>query len=236
MDALASSSCLSSCTAGSASPQGKVRPVLAPAGLGQGGISGPGARGMIRLMVKSSPLMLITGFLVGFLAMYVAVRDRDPGPVVIRDPSLLSPARPVSQAEQDAIAELESRLTGTPSDLSLLTDLANLNWDIENFPQAIVWYRRALEISPFNPDLRTDLGTALFYDGSVEEALSEFGQALSISPNHPQALINMGIVLVEGRGDRDGAVRLWEQFLQNHPDHPRAAMIRQEIESLRAGP
>jgi tetratricopeptide (TPR) repeat protein len=130
---------------------------------------------------------------------------------------------------------LESRLAGDPGDLDILTDLANLNWDIEDYAQAVVWYRRALEIAPFNPDLRTDLGTALFYENRIDEAIREFEQALAISPNHPQALINMGIVLLDARGDRDGALELWEQFLETNPAHARAPMIREEIENLRGG-
>lgn len=167
--------------------------------------------------------------------MYLVVRDRDMGPIVIRDPSLLQPARPVSQEQRDLIAQLEGRLTGTPADLPVLTDLANLNWDIEDYAQAAVWYRRALEIDPLNPDLHTDLGTALFYENQVDEALDEFQQALEISPDHPQALINMGIVLIEARNDREGAVALWQHFLETSPDHPRAQMIRQEIANLESG-
>jgi cytochrome c-type biogenesis protein CcmH/NrfG len=187
-------------------------------------------------MVKFSVPLVLAGFLAGFLVMYLAVRDRDLGPIVIRDPSLLQPARPVAtQAQRDLLAQLEARLTGAPSDLAILTDLANLNWDIEEFGQAAMWYRRALEIDPLDADLRTDLGTALFYENQVEESLGEFEMALEISPNHPQALINMGIVLIDARGDREGAIALWEQFLQTSPDHPRAEMIRQELANLRAG-
>jgi cytochrome c-type biogenesis protein CcmH/NrfG len=190
---------------------------------------------MIRLMIKSSVPLLLAGFFAGFLVMYLAVRDRDMGPLVIRDPSLLQPSPPASQEQRDLIAQLESRLTGTPADLPALTDLANLNWDIEDFAQAAVWYRRALEIDPNNPDLHTDLGTALFYENQVDESLAEFQQALEINPDHAQALINMGIVLIEARNDRDGAIALWQHFLETSPDHPRAGMIREEIANLRTG-
>lgn len=190
-------------------------------------------RGIIPEMIKSSVPLVLAGFLAGFLLMYMAVRNRDLGPVVIRDPSLLSPAPVATEAQKQMLTQLEGRLRGTPADLDILTDLANLNWDIEDYEQAIMWYRRALEIAPSNPDLHTDLGTALFYEDRVDESLEEFEQALDLSPNHPQALINMGIVLLEARNDRDGALELWERFLATNPDHPRAPMIRQEIENLK---
>jgi cytochrome c-type biogenesis protein CcmH/NrfG len=193
------------------------------------------ARDMIRMMTKSSVPLLLAGFLAGFAVMYAALGDRDLGPIVIRDPTLLSPTRTATPTERDLLTQLESRLAGDPGDLDILTDLANLNWDIEDYAQAVVWYRRALEIAPFNPDLRTDLGTALFYENRIDEAIREFEQALAISPNHPQALINMGIVLLDARGDRDGALELWEQFLETNPAHARAPMIREEIENLRGG-
>ena len=191
-------------------------------------------RGMIHLMTKSVP-MLLAGFLAGFLVIYLAVRDRDIGPITIRDPAALAPARTVTAGERDMLAQLESRLTGTPADLDILTDLANLNWDIENYAQAVIWYGRALELAPDDPDLHTDLATALFYENRVEDAVAEFQEALAISPNHPQALINLGIVLLEARMDREGALELWEQFLATNPAHPRAEVIRQEVENLRSG-
>lgn len=187
-------------------------------------------------MSKSSVPLLLAGFLVGFLAMYLAVRDRDLGPLVIRDPSLLSaaPTPAATDDQRQLMAQLESRLTGTPSDLPILTDLANLNWDIEDYAQAVVWYQRAIAISPSNPDLQTDMGTALYYEDHLEEAIAAFQAALALDPNHPQALINLGIALLDGRGDREGAIALWERFIQSNPDHPSVGMIRQEIETLRA--
>jgi cytochrome c-type biogenesis protein CcmH/NrfG len=190
--------------------------------------------GMIRWMSKSSVPLLLAGILAGFLVVYMAVRDRDPGPIVIRDPSILTPARVPTESEREMLAQLESRLTGTPADLAILTDLANLNWEIEDYAQAAVWYRRAIEISPFDADLHTDLGTALFYDDRLAEAVAAFDEALTLDPVHPQALINLGIVRLEGQGDREGAIALWEQFIATNPDDPRVEMMRQEIQNLRA--
>ena len=187
---------------------------------------------MIRWMSKSSVPLLLAGFLAGFLVMYLAVSNRDPGPTVIRDPSILAPARVATDTEQELLVELEARLTGTPADLAILTDLANLNWDVENYAEAAAWYRRALEITPGNPDLYTDLGTALFYENRVDEAVAAFEAALELNPNHPQALINLGIVRLEGLGDRAGAIQLWERFVDQNPEHPRAGVIREELLNL----
>lgn len=183
-------------------------------------------------MSKSSVPLLLAGFVAGFLVMYLIARDRDPGPVVIRDPSLLSPAPAATQADREMLSQLESRLTGAPSDLPILTDLASLSWNIEDFAQAVVWYQRAIDLAPNDADLRTDLGTALYYDDRLEEAVAAFESALAIDPDHPQALINLGIALLDGRGDQAGAVALWERFVAAHPDHPRAEAIREEIRSL----
>lgn len=200
------------------------------------------ARGIIRLMSKSSVPLLLAGFLAGFIGMYLGVRDRDPGPVVIRDPALLAQAAgaasptPAQQAQREMASQLEARLTGAPSDLPILRDLANLTWDLGDFGQAAVWYRQAVALAPGDPDLRTDLATVLFLGGSPAEAIGEFEEALRIDPVHPQALINYGIVLVEARQDPAAARELWERFLEAHPTHPSASMVRQEIANLAPGP
>jgi tetratricopeptide (TPR) repeat protein len=49
------------------------------------------------------------------------------------------------------------------------------------------------------------------------KALETFDRAITVDPKHENARINKGIVLMNDLGDRDGAVRSWEELLEINP-------------------
>ena len=189
-------------------------------------------------MNRDSYLLLISGLLVGFIATYLVVRDRDLGPIVIRDALVTSPAPSAENMQDDSqmIQRLEAELIETPDDSQLLVDLANLYFDIQSYQGAIAYYDRALELRPDDPSLRTDLATALYYSNQVDRAMVEFETSLAIAPNHPQTLFNMGVVLLENRNDREGAIELWEKLILMNPTYPQLDLVRTEIERVRNQP
>ena len=191
-------------------------------------------------MNKDSALLLLVGLLLGFLATYLLVRNRDLGPLVLRDvPGLMSGGPIEAQANEriDAlIQQAEGRLEQNPGDFQALTELANLNFDRDDFQGAIDYYGRALEINPDDATVRTDMGTALYYLDRVDFAAAEFEKSLSIDPTHPQALFNMGVLLLEERNDRAGALQLWERLVATNPGYPQIGMVREEIARVKSQP
>ena len=191
-------------------------------------------------MNKDSALLLLVGLLLGFLATYLLVRNRDLGPLVLRDvPGLMSGGPIEAQANEriDAlIQQAEGRLEQNPGDFQTLIELANLNFDRDDFQGAIDYYSRALEINPDDATVRTDMGTALYYLDRVDFAAAEFEKSLSIDPTHPQALFNMGVLLLEERNDRAGALQLWERLVDANPGYPQIGMVREEIARVKSQP
>jgi tetratricopeptide (TPR) repeat protein len=183
----------------------------------------------------------IFGVLAGFLATYILLGDRDIGPVIVdpapRGASAGAPSSAPGLDEHPAmIGALEAQLEDDPENVRLMTDIAGLYYDLEDFDRAVGYFRRALAIDPENVGLRTDLGTALFYLGRSDEAISELESALEISPNNPLALFNLGAVLVEARNDREGAIALWERLIAENPGWDGIPAVREEIEILRGQP
>lgn len=193
-------------------------------------------RDMIFAM-KTMFMPILFGSMMGFLATYLLVRDRDMGPLVIRgvaDGTMTIAPDVGFEEERAMIAELQSRLEQDPQDLLLLSDLANLHFTVQDFPAAITYYRRSLEIVPDNVNLRTDLGTALYYSARLTEALAEFERVLELEPGHPQMLFNMGVVLLETRNDTEGAIALWQRLIDLNPGYAQNPMVQGEIDRLRS--
>lgn len=184
--------------------------------------------------MKQAAVPVVFGILVGFVATYLVVRNRDLGPLVVRGVANTPAAGGDFAEEREMIDVLEQRLEVNPTDLVSLTDLANLNFEIQDYPAAIEYYERALALSPDDVNLRTDMGTALYYSNRPDEALTQFEQSLELQPGHPQTLFNMGVVLLETRNDTAGAIELWERLIAMNPGYAQNPMVQQEIDRLRS--
>jgi cytochrome c-type biogenesis protein CcmH/NrfG len=128
-----------------------------------------------------------------------------------------------------AAAPLLDAVNKDPKDYDSLVKLGDLFYDGKQFPNAIEYYQRALAIHPENPDVRTDMGTAYWYNGDADKAIAELQTSLKFRPGHPQTLFNLGWVRWQGKTDPKGAVEAWEQLLKANPEYPQRQQVEQYI-------
>ena len=126
------------------------------------------------------------------------------------------------------IQPLLERLKNAPNDPELLVNIGNQYYDNHDYGKAVEYYQRSLQIRPENVDVRTDMGTAIWYGGNPQEAIREYETSLKYEPNHPQTLFNMGIVKWQGEHDGRAALEAWQKLLQEDPAYP----DRQKLEHL----
>ncbi len=138
-----------------------------------------------------------------------------------------SPEQQKAMVDRAASPLLEA-VNKNPNDFESVVSLGNVYYDGNQYPEAIKYYQRGLEINPNNADVRTDLGTAYWYVGDADRALVEFKKSLKIRPDHPGTLFNMGIVEWQGKMDPAAAVAAWQQLLKGNPNYPQ----RQQVEDL----
>jgi len=138
------------------------------------------------------------------------------------------PAQMKAMLDQSATPLLEA-IKNNPNDLQSVVGLGNLYYDAQQYPPAIHYYERALQIQPDNADVITDLGTAYWYTGDADKAIVQFQKSLKIRPNHAGTLFNMGIVEWQGKMDPSAAVGAWEQLLKSNPDYPQKQQIEDFI-------
>lgn len=183
-------------------------------------------------------LSAVAGALFGLMAGYVIGAGR---PAVMMPAGIAATAAGSSTFDHDhgvtaaQIQALHERITREPGNPQVQIDLGNLLYDGGRYQEAIGHYQKALELDPKNVSVSTDLGTALWYTGRPDEALAQFQKSLAIDPKHPQTLFNIGIVRMEGKQDRAGAIDAWERLLAANPRYPDAAKVRQSIEKARGG-
>jgi tetratricopeptide (TPR) repeat protein len=143
---------------------------------------------------------------------------------------------PVDEAALKArIAEQQQILDKDPNNQEATVAIANLNFDLKNYQEAIRWYEKALQREPSNINLITDLGSSYMWMGDYQKALDYYNKSLAIDPKHLQTLMNMGIVRMS-MGDRAGAADMWEKVVTLYPNNPEVPMLKQAIAKLRSKP
>jgi cytochrome c-type biogenesis protein CcmH/NrfG len=144
-----------------------------------------------------------------------------------------SGSMPSAESLQPLAAPLLVALKTDPKNFDTLTQLGNLYYDHQIYPEAIEYYTRALEVRPNQVNVRTDLGTAFWYSGFPQKAVAEYEKSLATEPTHPNTLFNLAIVQSEGLKDYGAAIATWEKLLKTNPQYPEKQRVLDLIEKAR---
>lgn len=126
-----------------------------------------------------------------------------------------------------------NQLKAKPNDPALLVQVANIYYDAQQFKEAIAYYTHALEGTPSDTNVRTDMATAYWYLGDADRALTEFDRVLKQEPRKTNALFNRGIVRWQGKMDVKGALADWEALLKTDPNYPERPKVEQMMAQAR---
>lgn len=116
------------------------------------------------------------------------------------------------------LAQLEKKVGEDPAQAAAWTALGNLYFDAGRSDEAIHAYTHALQISPDNPDVLSDLGIMYRELGQPELALDCFRKASALDPAHQNSVFNQGVVLYFDLNRRSEAMEKWRSLLRINPD------------------
>jgi len=141
-------------------------------------------------------------------------------------------AAPAPKSDPAVVGKLEETLKGDPKNFEALRELGNIRYDERNFNEAAALYAKALEVKPDDVNVRSDRGGALLQGRHIDEAIGELNTVLSKDPTHPQALYILGVALLEGKSDREGALAAWNKLVQTHPELPELNIVKDQIKQV----
>ena len=200
---------------------------------------------MIDIMRAQALIFLAVGFALGFAGIYTWTKQRAPAvvratpvPVDPNVPTDLSAANSASEpppppVDTEKVKDLTSKIKQNPKDFDSIVELANLNFDQKNYDDAVSLYKKALEIRPDALNVRTDMGTAMFYLKRYDDAIATFKDSLRTNPNDAQTLFNLGVAMLHGKNDPRGALQYWEKLVETNPNHPQAVFVKEQIKKLK---
>jgi tetratricopeptide (TPR) repeat protein len=101
------------------------------------------------------------------------------------------------------------------------TSLGNMLAEEGRIDEAIVHYRRTVEIQPDRAEAHLNLGNALARRGDANAAIAQYGEALKIAADYVEAHINLAVTLA-GCGQTDAAIAHYLTAIELRPDDAQA--------------
>lgn len=139
------------------------------------------------------------------------------------DSTSLRYARAMLGEQQDDLVLMERDLrivlAADPNNAAALNALGYTLADrTTRYAEALELVSRALELQPNEPAILDSMGWVLFRTGRYDESVQYLSRAYSAFPD-PEVAAHLGEVLWV-KGDRDGAMTVWQGALLREPGHP----------------
>jgi len=142
-------------------------------------------------------------------------------------------ASPMNGTPDTLVAPMLEQLKSDPKNADLLAQIGNTYYDAKQFPAAIDYYERSLQVRPAEVSVRTDLGTAYWYTGNADTAIQQLNQALTYDANYANALFNLGVVKWQGKQDGKGALAAWQKLLDTNPNYENKDKVLEFMSQVR---
>jgi Flp pilus assembly protein TadD len=89
--------------------------------------------------------------------------------------------------------------------------------------------QRALKSRPDYPEALNNLGILYLMTRRRDEAIASFEQCIRVAPSFDQAYLNLARVYAL-EGAQDKARSVLSDLLQQHPDHPQATQMLEQLQ------
>ena len=109
------------------------------------------------------------------------------------------------------------KLKNDPENSDLLNQVGAIYKATHQFDAAATYFEKAIKANPKNIAARTDLASCLFYKGDADAAIAQLQQALNYDPNDANSLFNLGMIRLQAKNDRSGAITEWRRLLKSNP-------------------
>jgi serine/threonine-protein kinase len=120
---------------------------------------------------------------------------------------------------QEAASDLERARKLEPDSVSVLRNLGAVYHMLGRDDDAIAALQHAIEVKP-DPDVYTNLGTILFYQGKYDESVPAFEKAVALNANNSDSWGNLADAYRWSSGKKDKAKAAYQQAIQ---------LVREEI-------
>ena len=131
----------------------------------------------------------------------------------------------------DAAAQLRDIVQHDPSNLQAIELLGDALRDTGKPREAIVWYKKALDVSPDSVTLMMKFARVQIELGAVQPAAKSFRRVIQVHPEVAEAHYHLGYALKD-MGKTGEAKSELEEYLKMKPDGEYATEVKNELQDL----
>jgi tetratricopeptide (TPR) repeat protein len=173
-------------------------------------------------------------FAVGAIIIFFSINSRKPPSPAANDNPHAGMDIGQMQVFEEQLKQLKASLKDDPDNVTLITHVANIYYDLDQPADAIEYYERALKLNPDDPMALTDCAVMYFESGNGDKALEYLDKAIAIKPDLAQAWFNKGLILMAAKNEPAKALEVWKEYVKLAPETEQAKFIKEQIESIEA--
>ncbi|MGB4099356.1 MAG: tetratricopeptide repeat protein [bacterium] len=129
---------------------------------------------------------------------------------------------------KDAIDNFSTVIQIEPS-VEAYRSLGRSHYKMDRLAEAILMWRKGLDLNKSDDDLWWQIGVAQFRLGDLVSAENSYKEALRYNPKHVRALTNLGFLYYQ-QYNYNLARKYWKQSLELDPDQPQLKQKLKEID------
>ncbi len=129
----------------------------------------------------------------------------------------------------DARAALERAVAARPQDPEANYSLAMVYAQTDDTDRAYQYLQNALKLRPAYPEALNNLGILYLRTRRRDDAVAQFEQCIRVAPGFDQSYLNLARVYGL-EGDRDKARIVLLDLLKQHPGHPQAQQLLNQLQ------
>jgi tetratricopeptide (TPR) repeat protein len=154
-------------------------------------------------------------------------------PAITGQPTDSSSAAATPQLDTAKVGAAMQRISANPKDVAALKELGDLYFQAGDYPTAIEWEKKALEIEPQDVTALLALGAAQFNSGDSEGAKANWKKVVKLDARNAEAHYDLGFLALSVEPvDMATAKAEWQKVVDLDPTSELAKSVSTHLEGL----
>lgn len=125
----------------------------------------------------------------------------------------------VTRNTEAAVSSLQIANILSPKEIDTYISLGSAFYDAEDYKNALVVYRKALELDPNNSKIHCNLGYLHWGMGDITEAIKEYKLSIKFDPNYDIAHNNLGVIYLDDLAHIQKAIECFKAAAEANPNY-----------------